>query len=67
MEGLECKKENFIVNTEVDWKPMELFEHRSDMVCGCCGVLEMIRAAEFWTSCNLLRDFCGRPYRRELQ
>src|SRR4029434_6436434 len=39
-------------------------------VCLCVwkeGVREMIRAAEFWTSWSLLRDFWGRPKRRELQ
>src|SRR4029434_250149 len=31
------------------------------------GVREMIRAAEFWTSWSLWRDFWGRPKREEFK
>ena len=53
MEGLECKEQDLIVNTEVDWKPMKLFEHRSDMVCGwssgndvCSRILDQLQFIE---------------------
>ena len=34
MEGLKCEKEKFIVDAEKDWKPVKLFEDRSDVLCG---------------------------------
>ena len=34
MDGLECKQEDFELDTELDREPVELLEDRSDVVDG---------------------------------
>ena len=37
MDGLECKQEDFELNTELNREPVELLEDRSDVVDGECS------------------------------
>ena len=34
MNGLECHQEEFVLNAEVNGKPMEMLKDRGDMVVG---------------------------------
>ena len=32
MEGFQCEEYNFSINMFLNWKPVEIFEHRSNVI-----------------------------------
>ena len=53
MDGLERKQEDFVVNAEFDWEPVELLQNRGDVVDGggsgddsSCRVLDQLKFME---------------------